>query len=326
MKKLFILLVVLAVFLVFLVTKQDQDTIIVYASSEQFRNDEMQIQLNERFPDKNVRVMYTPTAKAAAKLSVEKEGTDADIIVGLETSYMEKIIDSLADISAFSDLDYLEELKPEKQNNKFVVWERQAGAFVINTEVLKKNNLEAPKTYEDLLKPEYKDLIAMPDPKSSGTGYFFFKNLVNERGDEGALEYIDALAKNVKQFTESGSGPIKLLNQGEIAIGLALTFQAVNHINKGLPFEIIFPEEGSPFSLTGTGLVKGRENNPDIVEVYKFIANEFIMYDKTYFSPEQIFNTQKNTIDNYPSKIKYADMTGIDSIEEKERLLAIWKY
>ena len=326
MKKLFISLVVLAVVLVFFVTKQDQDTIIVYASSEQFRNDEMQIQLNDRFPDKNVRVMYTPTAKAAAKLSVEKEGTDADIIVGLETSYMEKIIDSLADISEFSDLKYLDELKPEKQGNKFVVWERQAGAFVVNTEVLKKNNLEAPKTYEDLLKPEYKDLIAMPDPKSSGTGYFFFKNLVNERGDEAALEYIDALAKNVKQFTESGSGPIKLLNQGEIAIGLALTFQAVNHINKGLPFEIIFPEEGSPFSLTGTGLVKGRENDPDIVEVFKFLANEFIVYDKTYFTPEQIFIEQDNNIENYPKNINYADMTGIDSIEEKERLLAIWKY
>ncbi len=326
MKKLFISLVILAVILVVLVTKQDEDTIIVYASSEQFRNDEMQIQLNERFPDKNVRVMYTPTAKAAAKLSVEKEGTDADIIVGLETSYMEKIIDSLADISAYSDLDYLDELKPENQNNKFVVWERQAGAFIVNTAVLKKHNLEAPKTYEDLLKPEYKDLIAMPDPKSSGTGYFFFKNLVNERGDQGALDYIDALSNNVKQFTESGSGPIKLLNQGEIAVGLALTFQAVNHINKGLPFEIIFPEEGSPFSLTGTALVKGRENDPDIVEVFEFIANEFIVYDKTYFTPEQIFKDQENNIENYPTKIKYADMTGIDSIEEKERLLAIWKY
>ena len=326
MKKLFISLVILAVILVVLVTKQDEDTIIVYASSEQFRNDEMQIQLNERFPDKNVRVMYTPTAKAAAKLSVEKEGTDADIIVGLETSYMEKIIDSLADISAYSDLDYLDELKPENQNNKFVVWERQAGAFIVNTAVLKKHNLEAPKTYEDLLKPEYKDLIAMPDPKSSGTGYFFFKNLVNERGDQGALDYIDALSKNVKQFTESGSCPIKLLNQGEIAVGLALTFQAVNHINKGLPFEIIFPEEGSPFSLTGTALVKGRENDPDIVEVFEFIANEFIVYDKTYFTPEQIFKDQENNIENYPTKIKYADMTGIDSIEEKERLLAISKY
>ncbi|HKM23320.1 MAG TPA: extracellular solute-binding protein [Erysipelothrix sp.] len=326
MKKILILLCTLALILVLVVTKQESDTIIVYASSEQFRNDAMQVQLSEAFPHLNVRVMYTPTAKAAAKLSVEKENTDADIVVGLETSYMSKITDSLADISGYSKLEYLDELKPENQDNKYLVWERQAGAFIINTDILNKNNLPMPKSYEDLLDPVYKGFIAMPDPKSSGTGYFFYKNLVNTKGEEGALAYIDTLEKNVKQFTESGSGPIKLLNQGEIAIGLALTFQAVNHINKGLPFEILFPEEGSPYSLTGTGLIKGRENNPDVVEVFKFLVNDFIMYDKINFTPEQIFKVQENSIPNYPSNIPYADMSGIESIEDKEYLLSLWKY
>lgn len=326
MKKIVIGLCVLALALIVIVSKQESDTIIVYASSEQFRNDALQHQLNERFPNLNVRVMYTPTAKAAAKLSVEKENTDADIIVGLETSYMSKITDALADISEFTTLEYLDGLKPSDQDNKYVVWERQAGAFVINTDILEKNNLPMPTSYDDLLNPIYKGFIAMPDPKSSGTGYFFYKNLVNTRGEQGALEYIDALEKNVKQFTESGSGPIKLLNQGEIAIGLALTFQAVNHINNGLPFEIVFPEEGSPFSLTGTALIKGREKNEDIVEIFEFIANEFILYDKMNFTPEQIFVEQENTIPNYPTDIQYADMTGIGSIEDKEYLLSIWKY
>ena len=73
----------------------------------------------------------------------------------------------------------------------------------------------------------------MPDPKSSGTGYFFYKNWVNLWGDQDALDYVDKLYGNLKQFTESGSGPIKLLRQGEVAIGLALTFQAVSEINDG---------------------------------------------------------------------------------------------
>lgn len=326
MKKIAIALCALSIFLLVLVTKQEGDAIIVYASSEQFRNDAMQEQLNERFPHLNVRVMYTPTAKAASKLSVEKENTDADIVVGLETSYLSKITDSLADISAYTHLDYLDDLKPEKQDNKYVVWERQAGTFVINKDILAKNNLPTPTSYEDLLDPIYKGFIAMPDPKSSGTGYFFYLNLVNTMGEEGALEYFDNLSKNVKQFTESGSGPIKLLVQGEIAIGLALTFQAVNNINNNMPLEMLFPEEGSPFSLTGTALVKGREKNENIVEVFEFLANEFIIYDKTEFTPEQIFKVQENTIPNYPSNINYADMTGIESSDRKEYLLSIWKY
>ena len=266
------------------------------------------------------------TGKAAAKVFAEGTTSEIDILLGLETGYMNKITDHLADISGRCQLTFSEGLSPSDNGNLWVTWERQAGAIIINREILNKYGLEAPQTYADLLKPEYQGLIAMPDPKSSGTGYFFYKSWVNTMGDEAALEYVDRLYDNLKQFTESGSGPIKLLKQGEVAIGLALTFQAVNEINSGQPFEIIFPENGSPYSLTGTAMLKGRENDPDVCEIYEYIVNEFLVYDKEMFSPEEIYLGQVNHIENYPQNIVYADMTGIQDIKEKERLLALWKY
>lgn len=326
MKKLFLLIVTLTILLVFDVSQQEKDTIIIYSSMEQYRGEELQKQLNEKFPDFQIRVMYVSTAKSAAKISVEKENTDADIIVGLETSYLEKIKDNLATLTDIPELDYVEGLETYAHDNKYVTWERQAGAFIVNKTAIKKYGLDIPQSYEDLLKPEYKDLIAMPDPKSSGTGYFFYKSLVNTMGETEALNYFDKLENNIKQFTESGSGPIKLLIQGESAIGLGLTFQAVSEIDKQSPFEIIYPEEGSPYSLTGTGLVKGREQDENIKKVFNFIISDFLIYDKEHFSPEQILKNQKNTMEHYPQNIIYADMTGIDSITEKERLLDLWKY
>lgn len=326
MKKIFICLCILTSVLLFQVTRNKENTIIVYSSLEQFRGEELQKQLDEEFPDLLIRVMYMPTAKAAAKLAMEKGGSDADMIVGLETSYMDKIHDSLAPIAGYSKLDFLPGLTPADHDNLYITWERQAGAFVVNKAVLEKHGLPMPTSYEDLLNPIYKGFIAMPDPKSSGTGYFFYKNLVNTLGEEAALAYIDKLEDNLKQFTESGSGPIKLLIQGEIGIGLGLTFQAVNEINKGSDFEIVFPEEGSPFSLTGAGLVQGREKDENITRVFTFIVNDFLIYDKEHFSPEQIFTTQKNTIANYPQDIHYADMDGIEDITVKEHLLSLWKY
>ncbi len=219
MKKLILAMIVITMALLVSISNE-QHTIIVYSSMEQFRGEELQQQLNEKFPDLHVMVMYVSTAKAAAKISVEQEQSDADIVVGLETSYMEKIKDQLADIRGKSRLQYLNGLAPEDHGNAYVTWERQAGAFIINTDVLKKHKLSEPKTYEDLLDRKYYNLIAMPDPKSSGTGYFFYKNLVNTMGEAKALAYIDQLEFNVKQFTESGSGPIKLLIQGEVGIGL----------------------------------------------------------------------------------------------------------
>ncbi len=326
MKKLVAIILAATIVFTLLATVGGEESIVICSSAEQFRNDELQEQLNERFQDKNIIVMYMSTGKAASKVYAEGKGTEIDILVGLETGYLSKITDTLANIEGLSKIDYADGLSSVDNNNHWVTWERQAGAIIINRKILDKYGLEAPTCYEDLLKPEYKGLIAMPDPKSSGTGYFFYKSWVNSMGTEGALEYADQLYKNLKQLTESGSGPIKMLKQGEVAIGLALTFQAVNEKNDGQPFEIIFPETGSPYSLTGTAMIDGRELDPEIVEVYEFIINDFLVYDKENFSPENIYEGQVNKIENYPENIEYADMTGIQEIQEKERLLALWKY
>lgn len=326
MKKGFIALLALTLLFTLLAGFGSRESIVICASSEQYRNDHLQQQLNEKFPQYNIIVMYMSTGKAAAKVYAEGSDTEIDILVGLETGYLNKIAGSLADISGKSRIDYMEGLTPQDNGNRWVTWERQAGTIVVNREILDKYGLDAPKTYQDLLKPEYQGLVAMPDPKSSGTGYFFYKNWVNLWGEEQTLAYVDALHGNLKQFTESGSGPIKLLKQGEVAIGLALTFQAVTEINNGQPFEIIFPPEGSPYSLTGTALLEGHQHKAGVAEVYDYIIHEGLLQDKENFSPEIICQGQKVSLPNYPEDIFYADMTGIQDNKEKERLLALWKY
>lgn len=326
MKKGLIFLLLLTLLFTFLADYGGKESIVICASTEQYRNDALQEQLAERFPEYNIIVMYMSTGKAAAKVYAEGTGTEIDMLVGLETGYLHKISENLADISGLSNIPYMEGLTPEDNDNLWVTWERQAGAIVVNTEILAKYGLDAPESYEDLLKPEYKGLVAMPDPKSSGTGYFFYKNWVNLWGDERALQYVDTLYGNLKQFTESGSGPIKLLRQGEAAIGLALTFQAVSEINDGQPFRILYPPEGSPYSLTGSAIISGHENKEGVKEVYDYIIHQFLIYDKQQYSPEIIYEGQTIALENYPEDISYADMTGIQDDKEKERLLALWKY
>ena len=324
LKKIAAVLLVITLILIADVTRESEDTVIVYSSMEQFRNDALQAQLKEHFPDKNIYVMYMSTGKAAAKISMEKELTDADIVVGLECAYLEKIKDSLEYVADLTHQNYMNGIGDP--DGTYLIWERQGGSIIINKTVLEKYQLSIPQTYEDLLKPEYKNLIAMPDPKSSGTGYFFYKGLVNEWGEEKALAYFDQLAVNIKQFTESGSGPVKLLIQQEIAIGLGLTFQGVMEQNEGNNFLLIEPEFGSPYSLTGSSIIKGKREKADVEEIFEFIVNEGLLYDKEYLCPGQILKEQQNYVKNYPMNVHYADMSGIEDMKEKERLLQLWKY
>lgn len=324
MKKALCILLAVIIVLFFVTKDNEENTIIIYSALEQYRNDDLQAQLSEKFPDINIQIVYIPTAKIGAKIQSEKSGTDADIVLGVETGYLEKIVDSLSPVLQYSTLDYLDGLNPS--HGRYLIWESYGGGFAVNTEILKKYGLEEPKTYEDLLKPDYKGKIVIQDPKSSSTGYNFYLNLYNEWGLEKTLEYYDELDQNIKQYSESGSGPVKMLIQGECAIGTALTYQVTTEINNGNPLKMIYPEQGSPYSLDGVGLVIGREHNEKIVEVFRYIANDALVYDKTKYNPGQILKNQHSSMDNYPENIKYADMSGIEDLALKDFLLEKWKY
>ena len=324
MKKLVGILVIVLCVLYVMISQRDENTIVIYSALEQYRNDDISEQLKREFKDLNIRIMYMPTAKIGAKIKTEKETSDADIILGVETGYLEQIKDSLIDVSVYSHQQYIDGISPE--DGKYLIWESYGGGFAVNTEVLKKHGLPEPKTYDDLLKPEYKNLIVLQDPKSSSTGYNFYLNRVNTIGLEKTIKYYDELNKNVKQYSESGSGPVKMLIQGECGIATALTYQVVTEMNRGNPLKMIYPPEGSPYSLDGLSIVKGHEKRKGVEDVFEYLANDALLLDKEKYNPGRILVDQKGSLENYPEDIEYADMSHIDDLELKDKLLNNWKY
>lgn len=59
-------------------------TITIYASSEDFRIENAQKMLNEKFPEYKIIIEYKSTGELAAKLANEGKGTDCDIVFELE--------------------------------------------------------------------------------------------------------------------------------------------------------------------------------------------------------------------------------------------------
>ena len=116
------------------------------------------------------------------------------------------------------------------------------------------------------------------------------------------------------------------LVQGEAAIGLGMTFQAVSEINQGVPLRVLFFEEGAPWAVYGLAMVQGKGERAVVREVFDWLATEGVRMDNKEFVPDQVLKEFKAEIPNYPANIKYADMTGITDPEEKKRLLGRWKY
>jgi len=325
MKKLLWLMVALLLAGIAISCKKESNEVMIFTSSEDFRIEHLQKRLNEQFPQYSVKMNYTTTGNLAAKLKAEGTETDCDIIGELDAAYLEGILNNLADLSFYDSSVFLDELVPV--HKKYLPFIKSAGCIIINEKFLADRNIPLPASYQDLIKPEYKGVLSMPNPKSSGTGYFFLKNLINEWGEDAAFAYFDKFADNVLQFTSSGSGPVNALIQGEAGIGLGMTFQAVTVMNtKGVPLKIVYFEEGSPYTVYGMAMIKGKDSRKAVRDVFEFYVNTLTREDKELFVPEQIFKSQVNNIPNYPKNVKAADMRGIESLHEKERLLAIWRY
>lgn len=303
---------------------KDENTVIIYTSTEDYRMDDFKKAVAEKFPEYTVKVEYMNTGTIGAKIKTEGTGTECDIIWSLEYGYLSQLAEQkvLADLSSYDLSKFTEDVNI---SNNFVVDVRNGGAIIVDTAELTKKGLPIPESYEDLLKPEYKGLICMPSPKSSGTGYMFLKSLVNEWGEDKAFEYFDKLTENVYQYTSSGSGPVNALFNKEAAIGLGMISQAVTKINEGVDFDILFFEEGAPYSLYGSAMIEGKQNKKAVKDVFDFMVNEYTKTTNEKFFPEKIFNDYTPTVENYPVDIQYSDMSN-DTMAEKERLLAKWKY
>ena len=326
MKKIICLVMVLVVAsMVFAVGSRDNTNVIIYTSTEDFRTEHMQKLLKDKFPNYDITVQVLSTGNHAAKLKAEGTQTEADISLNLETSYMAGLEDVFADLSGFNTSEFLPDMIPPSK--KYLPWDKSSGAIVVSRSKLQSLNLPAPANYQDLLKPIYKGLISMPNPKSSATGYMFYASLVKAWGEDAALKYFDGLAENILQFTSSGSGPVNALIQGEAAIGLGMTITAVKAINdRNMPFDLLFFSEGAPYNTSSFGIIKGKETRPVVKEVFEFAMTKLVRDDQTLYCPEPVMKNQPNTVANYPKTIPYANMDGAYDIAFKEKLLAKWKF
>lgn len=301
---------------------KNDNMVVIYTCATDIRIAHMNEALHNKFPDINIIVEYQPTSKVTAKLLAEGLSTECDIIHDLYYLNMDALNseDLLADLSEYDRSIYIDGIAT---NKNYLPEIRVGASAIINTDVLKSKGLNKPTSYQDLLKPEYKGLISMPDPKSSSTGYVFVKGLVNAWGEDKAFDYFEKLSENVLQFTSAGNGPVNALVQQEVAIGLTLIYPAVTQINEGAPLEVVIFEEGANSSMYGQSIIKGKETDQNVKLVFDYLINEYTEINCQTFGSEQIYKNKVFHLENYPTITKYADMSN-DSLEEKDRLLEKW--
>lgn len=152
-------------------------------------------------------------------------------------------------------------------------------AFLINTKLVK----NVPKSWADLLKPEYKNAIVYQDPRSTGQGQVvtFAASFGNGGSmDEVApgIDYLGKLSKAGNVLRTVGTTPYAQFLKGEIPIWIGyendgLKAKFIDGMGDGIA--VIIPEEASAAAPYAISLVKNGPN-PNAAKLWL----NFIMSDE----------------------------------------------
>lgn len=140
--------------------------------------------------------------------------------------------------------------------------------WAVNEGLLKKMGKPMPKTWDDLAKPDYKGLIAVANPNTSGTAYTELVTILLMKGEDKGWDYLARLHKNTSQYTKSGSAPGQLAGRGEVAIAIVFLHDAVMYADEGFPVKPVAPADGTGYEIGGLSLIKGA---PHMANAKKFI-------------------------------------------------------
>ena len=241
---------------------QEQEELTVYTAVETDQLKRYQWALKKAHPELKIKWVRDSTGVITAKLLAEKHNPQADVVMGLAlTSLLVMEQDDLLQPYHPKNVDAL---KPSFYSQKTIpTWTGMAAweaALCVNTVELKKRNLPMPQSWQDLTQTYYKDLIVMPNPASSGTGYLDVTAWIQLFGEDQAWQYMQDLDRNISQYVHSGSKPCKMAAQGEAVIGISFGYPGLKLKAQGAPLALIHPKEGLGWEMEASAIVKGTSN------------------------------------------------------------------
>lgn len=200
-------------------------------------------------------------------------------------------------------------------------------SFMTNNKIAKEQGIQPPKSWADLLKPEYKGKIRMANPTTSGTAYNVITTLRYIFGGDEAktFDYLAKLDKNVDQYTKSGSAPGKSVAIGEIPVAIGYAHDQVKLKVEGADVTITIPQEGTGFEIASMSLVKGGPDPVNAKKLYDWILSSEAqgIIAKWYVVPLSKL-AKKNPVAFGMDEVKTVKQDIIWDANNKERLLERW--
>lgn len=207
-------------------------------------------------------------------------------------------------------------------NNLWVGTNVHVMVLMVNERQLK--GLPAPKTWSDLMKPEWKGKFAITDPSKSATAYMLVYGLLKQFGKDG----LEKIAAN-SVITASSGSTYKGVAAGEYPVGLTIEYAAQEYVAGGQKeIKLVYPSEGSYLAPEGMFIVKGAKNQDAAKALYNGLLSKETQQEllvKNFRRPTRTdIPVAKLTALPDLSAIKIFPISQEAASAEYEQLVALW--
>jgi iron(III) transport system substrate-binding protein len=227
-----------------------------------------------------VNVVNADANALIKRLESEGEKSPADVLITVDAGrlYQAKSKELIQSIES----KYLMEVVPENmrdEDNKWFALTKRVRAFIVPID----SNIEI-KTYEDLIKPEYKKMIMV---RSSNHVYnqSMLAAVIAHHGEEYALKWAQGVVKNMARKPRGNDRyQVKAVANGIGKIAIANTYYVGKMIgNKDIAeseavkkVKIIFPtfeNGGTHINVSGAGVAKYAPNKENAIKFIEFLLS-----------------------------------------------------
>lgn len=221
------------------------------------------------YPEIAVQYLRSGAARISNRLDRERTagtGDGADVWINSEPAWLKErskdghLLKLLGPAAAAWPAEYMSE------GSDFATGGMELQAIAFNKRLLEKT----PRTFADLLRPEYRDMIGIPEP-ISGTVAAWYEWLEKSMD----ADYLSKLKAQKPKLYQNAGPMMEALAAGEIALVALSTPSVVKQLAvQGAPIEYVVPEQTAAVPLYVAAMGWSKKPNAALVLADFFLSRE----------------------------------------------------
>lgn len=220
------------------------------------------------------------------KLAVERQTPQADLVLATESVLRQAQTEHVLAPVSSEQTDMVPDRFKDKDNCWIGTWYDPI-ILAVNRDFAQK--LAQPITgWADLGKnPAVR--LSMTDFLASEASANLLYALCSIQGEEPTIDFFKKIHPQVVQYAKFLATPVRLTGMGESDVAIAVQSEVIRYYNDRFPLNMVYPAEGTAYSLTGIALVAGSPHAADAKPFIDWIlqdeAQNLLQNHKFYFVP-----------------------------------------